>query len=261
MTCIRTTLKHRAIVPLTALAVVLLFALGCRKLSEFYEHFIYGFETKNYKLEIRRHSSSQNSGYNGLVIAEAHVLEGRHVVYAHSKGADRALYKKLCSEVGDVAYNRKERLSPPGVPDNLIFNTYFAAQVKEITLSSNVDWDSSHPAGSSLDDLFVFLSYTPDKYTKQGYANIDEEVLKEYDKVVARFGDILTSLWRIRAGNQHFPIAGLLSEIDFSAYRFIGRSMMIGELYPLVTPPAGAKVIVKVTFEGVGVRTAEYTYP
>lgn len=247
--------KHKGVRSLMLLAVAL-FVMGCRKESAFFEHFIYEFEVRDYRISVMQGWGSDRS----LLIRCASDRSFSRRVGARSQGADRALYEKLCIEIGDVAYNRKERLVY-GSPETIGWNTYFAAQIKDISIVSDVDWDIDHPAGSSLDNLFAFLSYTPDKYIRQGYKYDREDALEVINKAVQRFGVEATDFWRSSPLTVHFPVAGLLAEIDFSSFRLLGANMSPGELHPLVTPPSGAKVIVSITFEGVGVKTAEYTYP
>ena len=66
-----------------------------------------------------------------------------------SEGEDKDLFDKLCADHGDVSFNRNfTLLSYPG------FKCYYP-DFLNISITSEQDYDEDHPAGSSLNDLFV----------------------------------------------------------------------------------------------------------
>lgn len=91
-------------------------------------------------------------------------------------------------------------------------------------ITCDKDVDEMHPAGSSLNDLFLFLTFSPDKYLKNGYKplNIDQE--KELEKVGRRFRNTVNAIFN--SGTSSELVYGTLSEINFSHYKLVRNYRM-----------------------------------
>jgi hypothetical protein len=81
-----------------------------------------------------------------------------------SKGRDKEIYDSLCVIHDDMTYNRlRDYIDAPEWGHCTMFD------IKSITVFSNSDFDESHPAGVSLNDIIRFISATPKKFIDSGY--------------------------------------------------------------------------------------------
>lgn len=82
-----------------------------------------------------------------------------------SEGEDKSLFDKLCVEHGDVSFNRHFTLL--GYSG---FSCYYP-DFSSINISCEQDYDASHPAGSSLNDLFQIYCSALYNWVQNGYVN------------------------------------------------------------------------------------------
>ena len=81
-----------------------------------------------------------------------------------SKGEEKKRYDELCKIHNDMNYNQKRsyiKFTGWGICSAIDF--------KEIDVVSDKDFDSEHPAGTSLKDIVRFVSVSPKKFIDSGY--------------------------------------------------------------------------------------------
>lgn len=94
----------------------------------------------------------------------------RELGSADSKDPDeKAVFDAICEYYGDTSYNRK--ISGERGDSKRRFNVN---DIIRIDVVSDSDFNESHPAGSSLNDILRFASISPMPYIESGYQ-------KEYD--------------------------------------------------------------------------------
>ncbi len=97
------------------------------------------------------------------------------------QGPNSKVFEKVCKEHGDFSYNRDVSL----IMDWPKIGSFYP-DILEISVYSNKDFDSAHPAGEPLNDL-VELTYGSVKdYVRSGYKNKNEivQIKKSLDKMV-----------------------------------------------------------------------------
>ena len=120
-----------------------------------------------------------------------------------SKGKQKILYDSLCKAHNDMSYNKEimyypSPISGDGVVDMSVNN------VVEINVTSNADFDEQHLAGTSLNDIILFMGMSIHPFLESNYVyshNWDEkpEGLKDEKYSFAQ--------------SFHSPVTGLLSEL------------------------------------------------
>lgn len=142
------------------------------------------------------------------------------VVDWNSKGRLKIVYDSLCEKRNDMNYYKK--ISYIGYPFE---RHYYMGNISNIDIISNVDFNSSHPAGSKLNDLVRFISVSPYKFIQSGY----KETYNWVDKTPTSFEQetgitsMLTNYPEIM--KYHSPIDKLLSEVTPSDMILIGDGL------------------------------------
>ncbi|MBE6292581.1 MAG: hypothetical protein E7091_09265 [Bacteroidales bacterium] len=80
---------------------------------------------------------------------------------------DYSLYEQLAAKYGDTSYNKEvfyELNYPTGRP------VAYSKDMCAIHITSNVDFDSTHPAGSDLGDIVKLYGQSPYPYIQSNYA-------------------------------------------------------------------------------------------
>ena len=73
-------------------------------------------------------------------------------------------YMDLCRKHGDTSYTRHK------IPTLGTLNTVYSyCDFTEISITSDSDYDSFHPAGQSLNDIIHFVAFSPNKFIRSGY--------------------------------------------------------------------------------------------
>lgn len=85
-----------------------------------------------------------------------------------SIGEDKAWFDKICHENGDFTYSRKVRLLY-GMTDVRAYTP----DIVSIDVYCEDDFDSAHPAGSSLNDCITFEYNSAKSFIESGYPNAD----------------------------------------------------------------------------------------
>lgn len=98
-------------------------------------------------------------------------------INAATNSEKAASYVALCEKYGDNGYQKIRKYYPiyTGGYDFLFHN------IVSISISSITDYDTSHPAGSPLDDICELVACTPREYITSGYADsYDWSVVPEF---------------------------------------------------------------------------------
>ena len=85
-----------------------------------------------------------------------------------STGEDKVWFDRICHENGDFTYGRKVRLLY-GMTDVRAYTP----DIVSIDVYCEDDFDSAHPAGSSLNDCITFEYNSAKSFIESGYPNAD----------------------------------------------------------------------------------------
>ena len=121
------------------------------------------------------------------------------------KGEEKKKYEEFCRNHNDLTYNKKReyRHSPE-------WGVCSAVDFIEIDIVSNNNFDSEHPAGTSLKDIVRFVSISPKKFIDSGY----KETFN-WEKNEPNFfakDSMIPTMFQPESWN-YFPINGLLKDI------------------------------------------------
>ena len=122
-----------------------------------------------------------------------------------SKGEEKKKYDELCKIHNDISYNQKRRY----IVDPL-WGKCSAIDFQEIDVVSDKNFDSEHPAGTSLKDIVRFVSVSPKKFIDSGY----KETFN-WEKNEPNFfakDSMIPTMFQPESWN-YFPINGLLKDI------------------------------------------------
>ena len=122
-----------------------------------------------------------------------------------SKGEEKKKYDELCKIHNDMSYNQKRSyiVAP-------LWGRCSAIDFREIDVISDKDFDSEHPAGTSLKDIVRFVSVSPKKFIDSGY----KETFN-WEKNEPNFfakDSMIPTMFQPESWN-YFPINGLLKDI------------------------------------------------
>ena len=122
-----------------------------------------------------------------------------------SKGEEKKKYDELCKIHNDMSYNQKRsyiKFTGWGICSAIDF--------KEIDVVSNKDFDSEHPAGTSLKDIVRFVSISPKKFIDSGYKETFN--WRRNKPKIFKKESMISSMFHEETEN-YFPINGLLKDI------------------------------------------------
>ena len=173
-----------------------------------------------------------------------------------SEKRNNVLFEEVSRKNKDFEYNKvKVARDIEIVLSRLRF--FLIDKVIDVDVTSDVAWDAAHPVGSSLKDLFLFLSGSPDSYIRSGYRDIDKKALEEFNRknhILVRFNKVYLNDFR----NTLLPFGGKLSEIEFNNYNLIkaGHHHLF-LLFPAVPIPSPeTKVTISMTLSNGKTYTA-----
>ncbi len=117
-------------------------------------------------------SFSAGTIYNEPLTLQIHLSKPVYAHYWHAQNPndfprEAAAYEALCERYGDTGYSGIREFYPlyTGGYDALWY------KIVSIDVTSVVDYDAEHPAGTSLNDLCELISWTPRDYLASGYAD------------------------------------------------------------------------------------------
>ena len=187
---------------LLSIAAVLLL-LGCDRAKTvlFRSYITIYYYSKNIQLKI--------TDDGNIAIYKEYTSENVNIKTASysfkSKGEEKKRYDELCKIHNDLSYNKKR--SYIVVP---IWGICSAIDFREIDVISDKDFDSEHPAGTSLRDIVRFVSVSPKKFINSGY----KETFN-WEKNEPNFfakDSMIPTMFQPESWN-YFPINGLLKDI------------------------------------------------
>ena len=171
-------------------------------------------KTRLFKSYITEYSYDKNielkiTNKGNIAIYRKYTSEDDHIKTASysfkSKGEEKKRYDELCKIHNDLSYNKKR--SYIVVP---IWGICSAIDFREIDVISDKDFDSEHPAGTSLKDIVRFVSISPKKFIDSGY----KETFN-WEKNEPNFfakDSMIPTMFQPESWN-YFPINGLLKDI------------------------------------------------
>ena len=174
----------------------------------------------------------------------------------NSNEHNKSIYMKYARQNKDLSWNKEVQMYSHAhlKSNNFIFT---ANHVDDITVIAESDWDDNTPAGSSLDDKFIFISASPDSYISNGYYldrnKIDKAILLSPPKIRKTIAWYLEeSLYTM------FPIYDILSKVKFEDYRLLGFGRYWFMLYSPEPIPKGAKINIEISLDNG--ETVHYRY-
>ncbi len=96
------------------------------------------------------------------VFSEAYQYAGQW-----QKGSERAAFDALATKHDDIGYHQ-DVFSSSSCPTSP--HTFLAHDFASIIVTSDADFDEQHPAGTSLNDLVQYMTYSPYPFIQSGYA-------------------------------------------------------------------------------------------
>ena len=191
----------------------LLFCAGCYKIV-YTNSYILGFHDIQSMGAIGKYVSIGDENY---VRVNVHVKTARMVTDVFGdRVSENGSYKELCKKYGDVSY-RKRSLSTGanlGTPNGYSWPN---ADIREIEVISNDDWDATHPAGSLLNDIAWFTSTSLYPFIKDSYSGFSYKPEEWSEFYQTSYRNIQSSRdWETR------PVDKLLSKIYFYEIYLLG---------------------------------------
>ena len=187
---------------LLSIAAVLLL-LGCDRAKTvlFRSYITIYYYSKNIQLKI--------TDDGNIAIYKEYTSENVNIKTASysfkSKGEEKKRYDELCKIHNDLSYNKKR--SYIVVP---IWGICSAIDFREIDVISDKDFDSEHPAGTSLKDIVRFVSISPKKFIDSGYKETFN--WRRNKPKIFKKESMISSMFHEETEN-YFPINGLLKDI------------------------------------------------
>lgn len=121
-----------------------------------------------------------------------------------SKGRQKELYDSLCRAHNDMSYNKEIMYFPsPSSMDGVVEMSI--NNVVKIDVTSNADFDETHPAGTSLNDIIRFMGMSVSRFLESNY-----RYSHDWTEKPEGFQDEE----RNYSYSFHNPVTGLLSELQ-----------------------------------------------
>lgn len=151
-----------------------------------------------------------------------------------STGTEKDKYDQLCIKHNDLSYNQyRPLLCNPD--DDASSVTYNECDFTEITVTTDKDFDETHPAGENLADIVRFMSWSPYRYILSGYSDY-------YNYNKSDVSEAFDTLMRIYINNKYFdpsvdatcyPVDKLIKDLTVEDMTLNGHDSpgFIGMLY------------------------------
>ena len=234
---------------LCAFILSLIVLSSCDK-KKCYRHFVDAYITSFEGI-------TANEGYSNSNIIPIRIDRKKYRTYINEDDAS-GLFERLSSYNQDMSYNRIARTNTVEFfmrPKRV----FLSEQIVDVDVTSDVAWDAVHPAGSSLKDLFIFFSSSPDSYIRSGYRDIDRKALNEFfmknsNQTLLYYGKCTLEEFL----DTFLPFGGKLSELNLKNYYLIRSGHYhLFLLFPAVPIPAPeTKVTVSMTLSNGKTYTA-----
>ena len=213
-----------------------------------YKHYVYAYITSFGGID------TIHNGYFSSKIIEIGIDYKKNYTYVKEDDAS-GIFECLSERNYDMSYNGTANLASESL--RRIRRVFLSERIVDVDVTSDVAWDASHPVGSSLKDLFIFFSASPDSYLRSGYCDIDRKELGEFNRknpTLVKYAERINKY----EDDTLLPFGGKLSELDLNKYHLIrsGHNELF-ELFPAVPIPAPeTKVTVSMTLSNGKTYTA-----
>ena len=217
---------------------VLLLLLGCDRAKTvlFRSYITIYYYSKNIQLKI--------TDDGNIAIYKKYTSEDVNIKTASysfkSKGEEKKKYDELCKIHNDMSYNQKR--SYIVVP---IWGRCSAIDFREIDVVSDKNFDSEHPAGTSLKDIVRFVSVSPKKFIDSGYKETFN--WRRNKPKIFKKESMISSMFHEETEN-YFPINGLLKDIGSDEMQMLPEDTH-GILFFDKEPTAEKEHTLKVTID------------
>ena len=186
-----------------------------------YKHYVYAYITSFGGID------TIHNGYCSSKIIEIGIDYKKNYTYVKEDDAS-GIFECLSERNYDMSYNGTANLASESL--RRIRRVFLSERIVDVT--SDVAWDASHPVGSSLKDLFIFFSASPDSYIRSGYCDIDRKELGEFNRknpTLVKYAERINKY----EDDTLLPFGGKLSELDLNKYHLIrsGHNELF-ELFP-----------------------------
>lgn len=204
-----------------------------------YKHYVYAYITSFGGID------TIHNGYFSSKIIEIGIDYKKNYTYVKEDDAS-GIFECLSERNYDMSYNGTANLASESL--RRIRRVFLSERIVDVDVTSDVAWDASHPVGSSLKDLFIFFSASPDSYIRSGYCDIDRKELGEFNRknpTLVKYAERINKY----EDDTLLPFGGKLSELDLNKYHLIrsGHNELF-ELFPAAPIPAPeTKVTVSMT--------------
>lgn len=91
-----------------------------------------------------------------------------------SRGKEKEIYEELCVKHNDTGYNKREADPKELETGDFTYRMVYWKDFVAIDVISDRDFDTEHPAGSSLGDVVMYWGFSYWEYVKSGYTFIYE---------------------------------------------------------------------------------------
>ena len=206
-----------------------------------YKHYVYAYITSFGGID------TIHNGYFSSKIIEIGIDYKKNYTYVKEDDAS-GIFECLSERNYDMSYNGTANLASESL--RRIRRVFLSEQIVDVDVTSDVAWDAVHPAGSSLKDLFIFFSSSPDSYIRSGYRDIDRKALNEFfmknsNQTLLYYGKCTLEEFL----DTFLPFGGKLSELNLKNYNLIRSGHYhLFLLFPAVPIPAPeTKVTVSMT--------------
>ena len=217
---------------------VLLLLLGCDRAKTvlFRSYITIYYYSKNIQLKI--------TDDGNIAIYKKYTSEDVNIKTASysfkSKGEEKKKYDELCKIHNDMSYNQKRSyiVAP-------LWGRCSAIDFREIDVISDKDFDSEHPAGTSLKDIVRFVSVSPKKFIDSGYKETFN--CRRNKPKIFKKESMISSMFHEETEN-YFPINGLLKDIGSDEMQMLPEDTH-GILFFDKEPTAEKEHTLKVTID------------
>ncbi len=203
-------------------SLIILFALllcaGCHKVVTTRSYLLAFYEIQSMGA-IGKYVSIGEENY---VRVNVHVKTARMVTDVFGdRVSENGSFEDLCKKYGDVSYKKRSLSTGAslGTPNEYSWPN---ADIREIEVISNDDWDATHPAGSLLNDIAWFTSASVYPFIKDSYSQF-LYTPEEWSDFFRDSHGTNSRYW------ESHPVDKLLSQIYFYEIYLLGSGNQLAE--------------------------------
>jgi|GEM_PF-6746779 len=145
---------------------------GCDRYEYVHVHsYVYSYVDYT-RLELDTLNNGSNFKIPGSYFKIAMIPKDINCLYQVNRNDE--MYEYYCELHKDTTYP-EHKISTT----DFITSRFTVYDYSSVDITASIDWDSSHPAGQSLNDLVHFVSMSPYKYILSGYKTLSPNPLNE----------------------------------------------------------------------------------